>query len=77
MAKSYTTKAFKNQRNVRSMAGSVKYNWKPSKSDKRKTPTKGPLGCDNRSGIDNLVTYVYNILPDGNHSSYVECDYVV
>lgn len=77
MAKVSSNKAFRNQKNVRAMAGSIKYSWKPTPSDKRKRPTNKQVPfCDNLTGIDNVVTYVYDILPDGNHSMYVECDYV-
>ncbi|NIP31196.1 MAG: hypothetical protein GTN59_11760 [Candidatus Dadabacteria bacterium] len=58
------------------MAGPIKYSWNPSPTDKRPKPKPGVPFCDNRSGIDNVVTYVFDILPDGNHSMYVECDYV-
>lgn len=70
----------RNQNNVRSMAGSVKYKWKPLPFQKVKKP-RSPEILENCSDtiifdIDNIVTYVYEILPDGNHSAYVDCDYV-
>jgi len=78
MAKPSSNKAFRNQKNTRAMAGPIKYSWKPVPSTKRSKPTdraRVPF-CDNLTGIDNVVTYVFDILPDGNHSMYVECDYV-
>jgi hypothetical protein len=80
MAKHVTSnKAFRNQKKTRAMAGSIKYSWKPNpfqKGDKVDIQKEGFVDCDNLNSIDNLVTYVYEVLPDGNHSSYVECDYV-
>jgi hypothetical protein len=81
MAKPASNKAFRSQKNVRAMAGPVKYAWLPESFKKRgrvdsqRNKAYFP-DCDDDNSIDNLVTYVYEILPDGNHSSYVECDYV-
>jgi hypothetical protein len=73
-----SNKPARSQKNYRSMAGNLKYSWKPFPFNKRggvKPGVRVP-DCDNTNSIDNVVTYVYEILPDGNHSSYVECDYV-
>ena len=77
MASPASNKAFRNSRNVRSMAGSIKYTWNPIPSERRKKPTRGPVVCDNATPIDNVVTYVYDIDPiTGDHIAYVDCDYV-
>ena len=81
MAKVTSNKSFRNQKKVRQMAGPIKYAWKPEnfKKDSKvvgKRDTIHRPDCDDANSIDNLVTYVYELSPDGNHSSYVECDYV-
>lgn len=81
MAKVSSNKSFRNQKKVRQMAGPVKYAWTPENFRKRgrveaeRNQIYFP-DCDDENSIDNLVTYVFDVLPDGNHSSYVECDYV-
>ena len=75
-----SNKPGRNQNNTRAMAGPVKYKWKPLSFQKVKKP-KSPDRVETCSDtiifdIDNVVTYVYEILSDGNHSAYVDCDYV-
>lgn len=66
---------FQGQPNVRRGAGPENYKWKPLPFEKRgKTEPKKNIVCNNV--IDNVVTYVYDILPNGNHLAYVFCDYV-
>lgn len=79
MAKTVSNRSFGNQKKkVRAMAGSIKYKWSPTPNGGKRDPggRKSVPFCDNTTGIDNIVTYVYDVLPDGNHSMYVECDYV-
>lgn len=74
-----SNKSFRNQTKTRAMAGPLKYKWKPNKFQKNGKSgggTRDVVDCDDVNSIDNLVTYVYEVLPDGNQSSYVECDYV-
>ena len=75
-----SNKAFRKQAKTRAMAGPIKYKWKPTPFQKGDKVGRGKRtdipDCDDANSIDNVVTYVYEILPDGNHSSYVECDYV-
>ena len=66
---------------VRRGAGPLYYKWCPTPGQKGSNVRTGNTngdglvqGCNNK--IDNVVTYVYNILPDGNHLAYVFCDYV-
>lgn len=40
----------------------------------KKDLTKDYILCGN--DFDNVVQYVYENLPNGNHSAYVDCDYV-
>jgi histidinol-phosphate/aromatic aminotransferase/cobyric acid decarboxylase-like protein len=40
----------------------------------KKELTKEYILCGN--GVDNVVQYVYENLPTGDHSAYVDCDYV-
>lgn len=66
---------FKGQPNVRRGAGPEVYKWSPTPFQKtNEINKKAQIGCNNY--IDNIVTYVYDVLPDGNHLSYVFCDYV-
>lgn len=68
-------KPFKNQPNVRRGAGPQTYKWSPVPFQKaNELKKKENVVCNNY--IDNVVTYVYDILPDGNHLAYVFCDYV-
>lgn len=64
---------------VRRGAGPVYYSWSPSPSNFTGKGGDGTanlnIKCDNI--IDNVVTYVYDVLPNGNHLAYVFCDYVV
>lgn len=66
---------FQGKPNVRRGAGPQNYKWKalPFQKNGNLTP-KSNIVCNNV--IDNVVTYVYNVLPDGNHLAYVYCDYV-
>lgn len=72
---------FKGQPNVRRGAGPLNYKWQATPFQKtgrgrgleQQIPTN--VKCDNV--IDNITTYVYDVLPDGNHLAYVYCDYVV
>lgn len=67
---------FKGQPNVRRGAGPMNYKWEAPPFQKRGRTNPTPtVKCDNV--IDNVVTYVYDVLPDGNHLAYVYCDYVV
>lgn len=68
-------KPFPNQPNVRKGAGPMNYKWEATPFQKTGEKHRGLIGCNGY--IDNLVTYVYNVLPDGNHLAYVDCDYVV
>jgi len=70
-----TENPFKNQPNVRRGSGPVYYTWKPQQFQKQNNIQQRVIGCDNR--IDNIVTYVYKELPNGDHLAYVFCDYVV
>ena len=66
---------FSNQPNVRRGAGPQNYKWNPLPFQKvNELKKKENVVCNNY--IDNVVTYVYDILPDGNHLAYVFCDYV-
>ena len=76
-------KPFQGQPLVRRGAGPQTYKWKPLPFEKRSSITpKSKVNCQNIIEgnqvilIDNVTTYVYDILPDGNHSAYVYCDYV-
>ena len=72
-------KPFNGQPNVRRGAGPVSYQWSAlpfSKSGTKDSALQSRLQPTCNNVIDNIVTYVYNILPDGNHSAYVNCDYV-
>jgi len=68
-------KPFPNQPNVRRGAGPVNYKWNALPFQKNGDTPKQKVKCNNY--IDNDVTYVYDVLPDGNHLAYVFCDYVV
>ncbi|NIQ15673.1 MAG: hypothetical protein GTO02_15120 [Candidatus Dadabacteria bacterium] len=70
-----SNKAFRKQANIRRGAGPIHNKFINQPFNKRKDKQAGRVGCD--GVIDNNVTYVYNILPDGNHLAYVDCDYVV
>ena len=71
-----TNKSFCNTPNVRKGAGSIFYSWCPQPFQKGgQVRPQQNITCNNK--IDNNVTYVYNVLPDGNHLEYVFCDYVV
>lgn len=74
MAQITSNNPFPNQPNVRKGTGPVYYSWKPQPSQKIQITSK-QNGCNGK--VDNNVTYVYNTLPNGNHSPYVFCDYVV
>lgn len=67
---------FQGQPNVRRGAGPQTYKWKPLPFQKNgKSPKKqNAVVCDNV--IDSVTTYVYDVLPNGNHLAYVYCDYV-
>lgn len=66
---------FQGQPNVRRGAGPMNYKWKPLPFQKTSNLTpKSNVICNNV--IDNVTTYVYDVLPDGNHLAYVYCDYV-
>jgi len=71
---------FKNRANIRRTAGTDVYQWKTNNFEKKKQGkgnlNRGRIGCDNTTGIDNNTTYVFEILPNGNHLAYVDCDYV-
>jgi hypothetical protein len=77
MARITQNKPFPNQPNIRRGAGPVNYTWNalPFQKGGVITATKHGITCNNT--IDNVVTYVYDILPDGNHLAYVYCDYVM
>jgi hypothetical protein len=64
-----------NKPNVRRGSGPVYYSWKPLPFQKSGNVNQKTIKCDNK--IDNVVTYVYNILPNNDHLAYVFCDYVV
>lgn len=69
---------FQGQPNVRRGDGPQNYKWKPlpfEKTSKFIPKRQGTVTCDNV--IDNVTTYVYDVMPDGNHLAYVYCDYVV
>jgi hypothetical protein len=68
---------FKGQPNVRRGAGPLNYKWNatPFQKNSRVQQKQTNVKCDNV--IDNITTYVYDVLPDGNHLAYVYCDYVV
>jgi hypothetical protein len=70
-----STTPFSNQRNVRSGSGPVYYSWEPSVSSPNQKNLSKKITCDNK--IDNITTYVYEELSNGNHLSYVLCDYVI
>jgi len=61
--------------NVRKGAGPISYSWSPQPFQRGSQVRPQNITCNNK--IDNNVTYVYNVLPDGNHLEYVFCDYVV
>jgi len=63
--------------NYRRSAGPISYSWCPTEFEKKggRSNNRSRITCQDQ--IDNIVTYVYNILPDGNHSAYVTCDYVL
>jgi hypothetical protein len=67
-------KPFSNRENVRRGSGPLYYKWKEPPFGKSNVVEKTNIKCNNF--IDNVVTYVYNELPDGNHLAYVFCDYV-
>lgn len=71
---------FKDRANIRRTAGTDVYQWKTNDLQKRKQGSdnqdRGRIGCNNATGIDNNVTYVFEILPNGDHLAYVDCDYV-
>lgn len=76
MANVASQSPFKGQPNVRRGSGPVYYKWKPLPFQKTgRVAHKQSVKCDNV--IDNVVTYVYDIAPDGNHLAYVYCDYVL
>jgi hypothetical protein len=68
-------KPFPNSKNVRRGAGPMSYQWSPTPFQKKSETQKGLIGCNGY--IDNITTYVYNILNNGDHLAYVNCDYVV
>lgn len=89
MAKRHSSnKSFRKSKYVRKGGGPLHYKWQPKAFEKTKNGKKryerieetrensrNPItGCN--GPIDNDVTYVYEILGDGNHEAYVECDYV-
>jgi hypothetical protein len=71
-----SNKAFNRSRRVHKGAGPVYIYTKdlPNQKTKQGGSVKGRSGCD--GPIDNNVTYVYDIGTNGNHTSYVDCDYV-
>ena len=72
-------KPFKGLPNVRRGAGPVYYQWTAqpfNKSGSKDSALQSGLPPTCNNIIDNIVTYVYDILPDSNHSAYVYCDYV-
>jgi hypothetical protein len=77
MAKINSNKPFKGKPNLRKGAGPVYNRIKPF-TDRINTnivpikPEKNPCFGE----FDNLVTYVFEYSPDGNHFAYVDCDYV-
>ncbi len=75
MAQIISNNPFPNQPNVRKGAGPVYYSWKPQPFQKNQKTGKPTVTCNGR--VDNDVTYVYNVLPNGDHSPYVFCDYVI
>jgi len=76
-------KPFNNQPNIRKGAGPLNYKWSALPFEKKgrgrggenNTVQPSNVKCDNI--IDNVTTYVYNVLPNGDHLAYVYCDYVV
>jgi hypothetical protein len=65
-----------NKPNVRRGSGPVYYSWSPLPFQKGgNNKVQKSVKCDNQ--IDNVVTYVYQQLPNGDHLAYVYCDYVV
>ena len=88
MKRGSSNRAFRKSKNVRKGSGPVHYKWQPKPFEKirtgrqreeriteikRNSPNPIP-GCN--GPIDNVVMYVWESMTDGNHSSYVECDYV-
>ena len=72
-----SNKAFRNSRRVLKGAGPVFLSAKvlPRQKNREGCGTVHTRsGCD--GPIDNNVTYVYDFGSNGNHVSYVECDYV-
>jgi hypothetical protein len=83
MAKRFSsTRSKRSGKNLRKGGGPLHYSWKPLPMEKNKNGKDGYdrlqsnslQGCN--GPIDNIVTYVFEILPDGNHEAYVDCDYV-
>lgn len=70
-----STSPFSNRPNVRSGAGPVYYSWSPSANSPNQKNIQQTVTCNNK--IDNVTTYVYEELPNGDHLSYVFCDYVL
>jgi hypothetical protein len=69
-------KPFGDAPNVRKGAGPISYSWRPQPFQRgSQVRPQQNITCNNK--IDNNVTYVYNVLPNGNHLEYVFCDYVV
>jgi hypothetical protein len=73
---------YKSNKQPRKGVGSLVYKWIPPVNSKTKNGSNqtkkiqdSNFGCS--GNIDNNVTYVYDIiLPSGDHSAYVDCDYV-
>jgi len=75
MAEISSNNPFSNQPNVRRGSGPVYYKWKAPPFEKSGQKIKQEIVCNGK--VDNVVTYVYNELPNGDHSTYVFCDYVI
>ena len=72
----------RNNKQLRKGSGPIHYSWKPLPFEKNnngqdrylKLQNQQDKGCSGE--IDNLVTYVYEVLPSADHLAYVDCDYV-